>query len=357
MRARWLPELVNQYKFSKYKSPFSKHSPYRLYNTKILVNYLNPKIEVLDVIDDDSYKQTTAMAVLKCNCGNIYKTQLSQLDNPTIKLTCSCCSHKSHGKQSSLKHLKERLNTIEKAGFKLIDTVDETIRIHDKILLETKEGYRVRMSYMGLNQGYKNNCYKNTNIFSVKYNKENIIYNINIFCKNNDIKTKAIEFSKINAKNTSAKTYIKCQCECGNYFDTALYEFVCYGKTKCNECNKNKSKWCTKVEEFLNENNLKFSKEVILKECRDRHPLPFDYKLDINNGFIEVDGEQHFYESGYGIGMTKEEMTENFTKRKYHDLLKDKFCKENGYKLLRISYKDVLKGTYKEKILNFIKED
>ena len=176
----------------------------------------------------------------------------------------------------------------------------------------------------------------------------------NNWCKNNNIKTRAIKFTKINEKNISAKTYIQCKCECGNYFETALYEFVCYGKIKCNECNRKTSKWCIKVEDFLKENNLTFTKEVNFKDCRDKHPLPFDYKLDINNGLIEVDGEQHFYDNGYAIRMDDKKRIENFKIRKKHDNIKEEYCKKNNIKFLRISYKEVLNNSYKDKILSFI---
>lgn len=355
MRARWLPELISQYKITdEKKSPFSKYNPYRLDNVKILVNYLNPQIEVIDVFEHKDCKRLTAMVNLRCTCGNIHTMQLSQLDNPKNRLTCTHCSCKRNGKQSSLKHLHERITAIENAGYKLIDTVDETIRIHDKILLETKEGYRIRMSYGNIMQHYKDKTSKNANIFSIKYNKENVIYNINIFFKNNNIKTRAIKFTKINEKNISAKTYIQCKCECGNYFETALYELVCYGKIKCNKCSKKISKWCIKVEDFLEENNLTFKKEIIFKDCRDKHPLPFDYKLDINNGLIEVDGEQHFYNNGYAIKMDEKEKIENFKIRKKHDNIKEEYCKKNNIKFLRISYKEILNNSYKDKILSFI---
>ena len=50
---------------------------------------------------------------------------------------------------------------------------------------------------------------------------------------------------------------------------------------------------------------------------------------------FEFDGIQHFIPQRFG-GISEE----NFRKQQEYDKLKDDFCKENGYKMVRISYKD-----------------
>ena len=54
---------------------------------------------------------------------------------------------------------------------------------------------------------------------------------------------------------------------------------------------------------------------------------------------IEYDGEQHERPVRFG-GISQEEAEEKFQKTKDYDKLKDDFCRDNGYKMLRISYKD-----------------
>ena len=53
--------------------------------------------------------------------------------------------------------------------------------------------------------------------------------------------------------------------------------------------------------------------------------------------FIEYDGRQHSEPVAFG-GMSKEQAEANFEKQKVHDEIKNKYCADNGYQLLRISY-------------------
>ena len=64
---------------------------------------------------------------------------------------------------------------------------------------------------------------------------------------------------------------------------------------------------------------------------------------------IETDGEQHFQAIPYWGGQEK------FEKVQLSDAKKNKFCKDNGYALLRISY-TVLRSKYKKILENFFEE-
>ena len=58
----------------------------------------------------------------------------------------------------------------------------------------------------------------------------------------------------------------------------------------------------------------------------------FDFYLPNFNLCIEYDGLQHFKSVKYWGGI------EGFKKLKKHDKIKNKFCKSNNIKLLRIKY-------------------
>ena len=53
--------------------------------------------------------------------------------------------------------------------------------------------------------------------------------------------------------------------------------------------------------------------------------------------FIEYDGQQHYEPQRFG-GISKEKAEIKFEKQKEHDKIKDDYCNENGYLLLRIPY-------------------
>jgi hypothetical protein len=67
--------------------------------------------------------------------------------------------------------------------------------------------------------------------------------------------------------------------------------------------------------------------------------LRFDFIFILFLIVIEYDGEQHERPVRFG-GISQEEAEEKFQKTKDYDKLKDDFCRDNGYKMVRISYKD-----------------
>ena len=121
---------------------------------------------------------------------------------------------------------------------------------------------------------------------------------------------------------------------CGNTRDTNLSNALRRG---CNYCNlKNKSRLCSKVEKYLIENSICYRTEIRFDTCKDKSYLPFDYGIYDCEGkllfLIEVDGEQHFKETGFSRGELKE-----IQKR---DNIKTNFCKLNKIVLYRIPYYD-----------------
>ena len=52
-----------------------------------------------------------------------------------------------------------------------------------------------------------------------------------------------------------------------------------------------------RIREFLQENNINFEEQKRFEECKDRHPLPFDFYLNERDIFIEFHGSQHYKEN------------------------------------------------------------
>ena len=76
-----------------------------------------------------------------------------------------------------------------------------------------------------------------------------------------------------------------------------------------------------------------FVKEKIFENCRNpktNKPLRFDFYLPDYNCCIEYDGEQHFKE--WGLSNTTLE------ERQFLDNFKNKYCKDNNIKIIRIPY-------------------
>ena len=83
---------------------------------------------------------------------------------------------------------------------------------------------------------------------------------------------------------------------------------------------------------FMKIENIIFDTEKTFKNCKDKNLLPFDVYLSNENIIIECDGMQHFKAIDYFGGK------ESFKIRKFHDNIKNKFCRDNNIAILRIPY-------------------
>ena len=88
----------------------------------------------------------------------------------------------------------------------------------------------------------------------------------------------------------------------------------------------------TKEEQYLEINNINFTKEKRFSNCRHKRTLPFDFHLPDYNICIEFDGKQHF-DSIKRCGGKK-----GLKIRQKRDKIKDKCCKDMGIILIRIPY-------------------
>jgi len=76
-------------------------------------------------------------------------------------------------------------------------------------------------------------------------------------------------------------------------------------------------------------------------------------KYDEKILYVEFDGEQHVRPVCFG-GISQERAEANFTKQKKHDELKNKYCADNNYPLLRIPHTQF--GNIPQLITEFICE-
>jgi very-short-patch-repair endonuclease len=102
----------------------------------------------------------------------------------------------------------------------------------------------------------------------------------------------------------------------------------------CPKCNQSKGE--LKIEKLLKENNIEFNYQHKFEKCINKRQLPFDFYLPNFNTCIEFDGKQHF-EVFEKFGK------ESFERTQKHDKIKNKYCKENNIKLIRIKYSDTNK--------------
>lgn len=130
-------------------------------------------------------------------------------------------------------------------------------------------------------------------------------------------------------RGTNYKMTIGCK-KCGATFKQAAYAHL-NKKHGCPFCNFSKGELA--IQEYLNEHDIQYECQKRFDGLIYKESLRFDFYLPQHNLVIEFDGQLHFEASDYfgGAKYLKETQTK--------DKIKNKYCKKNNIKLLRISYK------------------
>lgn len=121
---------------------------------------------------------------------------------------------------------------------------------------------------------------------------------------------------------------------CGNSWIASVSNIL-YQNTGCPFCKMSYGERF--IKKYLDLKGIKYKTEYRFKDCKYIRPLPFDFYLPEYNICIEYDGVQHFEPIGFFGGDF------SLLRNKKVDLIKSDFCKNQGIKLIRISYKDKLK--------------
>lgn len=131
---------------------------------------------------------------------------------------------------------------------------------------------------------------------------------------------------KADKRNVSGVIYWHCKCECGKEKDV-LGTSLRQGRSLSCGLHSNISRGNVKIADILDENNISYEVEKKFATCKDKTYLPFDFYIN-NKYLIEYDGEQHYNKDN----ISDYEYTHN------HDLIKNRWCKENNIPLIRIPY-------------------
>ena len=126
------------------------------------------------------------------------------------------------------------------------------------------------------------------------------------------------------------------QCnKCGAKFKTIPHNMLIRGR--CPVCNLSINEEI--IKSWLCNNGITNIPQYRFDDCRDKHPLPFDFYVPDYNLCIEYDGEQHFMPINFS-GNGEEFSNRQLKIIQYHDSLKTEYCNKNNINLLRISYQE-----------------
>lgn len=139
------------------------------------------------------------------------------------------------------------------------------------------------------------------------------------------------KYEVISEYKTSAQK-VRCKCKkCNKEFEIKASHLI--DGHGCRNCIKSKGEEC--IELFLLNNGIKYIREHRFFDCIGVcKTLPFDFYLEEYNICIEYQGIQH-YKPVELFGGEKQ-----FKIQQINDEIKREYCKNNGIKLIEISYKN-----------------
>jgi hypothetical protein len=129
---------------------------------------------------------------------------------------------------------------------------------------------------------------------------------------------------------TSGETVLE-HLGCGRTFKMSLVVFR--EGARCRHCFPRESRGEREVAAALRQLGADFSKQVRFDECRTRHPLPFDFKVELGGSafaLVEYDGAHHFEEFDH--------LKRPLSAVQECDRIKNDYCSARGIPLLRIPY-------------------
>lgn len=284
------------------------------------------KKELKDLYGDEyillsKYKNSVTRVLVKHKCGHEY--YVYPLNLLKGKSHCPKCTAKRMASQFRLSYKKVK-NYIEERGYVLLSKEYKNART--KLKIKCPEGHIFKMNFNNFQQGQR--CPICANIKNGERCKKDI--------KEIEKIVKKYGFKIIKwvgeYKNRNSKFIIECPY--GHQTETSVASFL-NTKGCCSICNESKGE--RTIANFLLKNKIKFKKQYKFNDCKGlERPLPFDFAVLDKKGnikcLIEYDGEQHYIPREFFGGK------EYLRKRKYYDNIKNKYCKKNNLKLIRIPY-------------------
>lgn len=306
---------------------FKKPNPFKPQNMRLYVSLEEPNSMILT--PDNELIDTKGKAIMfACPvCKQSFKARWEHYTHMKRKWCPSC--NKSKAQESNKIPFEEIVNLYKNANLVLLSKESDYKNRCTRLHCMDEKGYKFAVKLDSVRSGIFNGIerYAVTNPFALENLRHYITLN----------KINAVALKRLNQR------VWRFECSCGDMFDMGLTNFL-KGCVRCPKCVNTDSQYSLAVREWLDENNIPYTKEYRFDDCRHKKPLPFDFMIEKKKKevvLIEVDGQQHFYTTPW----TSEEDLKLQQKR---DRIKDRYCKNNNYTLIRIPFWKINSGTYKD---------
>lgn len=284
--------------------------------------------EILSAPDD--FKGVTSKLRLKCGCGAEFTADLHHFRTQNQR-QCPTCGRKQAA--SKVRITPEDLNSRLRAlGCAYVSGAYENRR--SKLTIRCSCGHlrTISMNSVLYARNFSGLC-KECSARKQHDTTRMDIEDVRIL-----LATKGLTLLSDEYKN--ARTPLRLRCSCGREF-SSCYDLLSQGAKKpcCRVCSSRVSSGERAVSDWLVSRGFRFEREKTFPGCRiGSRPLRFDFYLPDENLCIEYDGQGHFQIVNYSGAGTEEHLTRVLWDTQERDLAKDRFCADNGIRILRISY-------------------
>lgn len=285
----------------------------------------------------ESYKNQNTEMDFMCECGNKFTTTWKQFCSDSIsKRQCNDCGYArcNIGRTYTIEDIN---NVLEGSGSEVHSKEYKNIKTPISIRCSCGNIFETIPDYIV--NGNRRKCFKCQDKHGNRFNENVVPHNLKSkddFLK--ELKELRGEEYRLVSDYLDVKEPIILEHKCGNEWKTNA-DKVLNAKQECPECYGTANSKLTRVIDcWLNKNNVEHTKEYIFDDCLHEKHLRFDYAI-FSKGelqmLIEADGEQHFKPSNLFGG------EETFILTQKRDSIKNKYCKDNDIKLLRVPYYEI----------------
>lgn len=249
------------------------------------------------------------------SCGHEYMV------TPQDFLSGSRCPKCAHHIKLTHEDFLKRVKDTEAEGYTFLE---EYTGIDDKLLCQHACGYTWRISPYNFLRGER--CPRCKGCAKVDYEE---------FTHRMHDNVPHYDQYEIVGEYKSYKEPLTMRHSCGTIWETVPEKFLASPRCpKCDPASTGERKVYLMLESL---GVASIETQKWFKECYYINPLRFDFYLPDYGALIEYDGGQHYKPVNYG-GQSEEKVLEDFNNIQKRDNIKNEFCKENNYPLLRIPY-------------------
>ena len=267
----------------------------------------------------DKYNGINSKIKIKCECGNVFETTLSKVKHRNKRKCNKCVGLERININDVIEYVENNSNcTLISLDFKNIDA---------DLVFRCECGEVFERSFYSFRK-HEKRCLKCRDKENGK--KSSLSYD---YVKNY-IESKGAKL--LSGKYENAKTKLNIQCNCGAKFEADFDKIKSREKVRCNRCSKKTSKPEFIISEKLKQLNLEYIEQYKFKDCKYKDKLIFDFYIPSLNACIEYDGEGHY--KPFRFSKDKEAMQKKLKETQIRDRIKNKYCKDNNIKLIRIPY-------------------